>query len=65
LASNIDSLITIAERSIEVPLVKPNCNDDCISRTIQCHFRTRLHPATISIRGYNTSIQKRTWCHCL
>jgi hypothetical protein len=31
-----------------------------LSRTIQCHFRTRLHPTTISIRDYNTSIQKRT-----
>jgi hypothetical protein len=29
LASIIDSLITNAERSIDVPLVKPNCNDDC------------------------------------
>jgi hypothetical protein len=29
LASVIDSLITNAARSIDVPLVKPNCNDDC------------------------------------
>jgi hypothetical protein len=29
LASVIDSLITNAARSIDIPLVKPNCNDDC------------------------------------
>jgi hypothetical protein len=41
LASIIDSLITNAERSIDVPLVKPNCNDDCCDGS-RCSIRLSI-----------------------
>ena len=47
---SIDSLITNAARSIDVPLVKPNCNDDCCDGS-WCSIRLSIRDRPFNLKG--------------